>query len=367
MRLINVKTLELEGFIVDDAPPYAILSHTWGDDEVTYQDWQDQSKAAEMAGYAKIKAAIEQTIVNELKYLWVDTNCIDKSSSAELSEAINSMFLWYQRAKVCFVYLADIEIASEDAVERRAGAYMFESLKASRWFYRGWTLQELLAPKYLEFFSKDWQSIACLNRSRKNPSDEAGHLLHLVDDISKITGIRKRYLWDNVSYKSASIADRMYWASSRLTFRTEDKAYCLLGIFNINMPLLYGEGRRAFQRLQEEIIKISTDQSIFAWEWLDPVKKRDNEDLSILAPWPSAFTNRNISRWPQDVQNDPLDSIYTLSNFGLSLRLPIWQTTSSGTSFAVLDCMDLRCVGNNAAYSRKEYLKELPRRPIPST
>jgi hypothetical protein len=170
--------------------------------------------------------------------------CIDKKSSAELSEAINSMYRWYNQAVTCYAFLADVSWTG-DAVEIEA------QLKSSRWFKRGWTLQELIAPRTVVFFSSEWRSL--------------GTKSQLTSALSFITGIDPDYL-EGKDVKLASISKRMFWASSRNTTRTEDIAYCLLGIFDINMPLLYGEGKRAFRRLQEEILKVQPyEHTLFAW------------------------------------------------------------------------------------------------------
>ncbi|RYP03915.1 hypothetical protein DL765_010366 [Monosporascus sp. GIB2] len=168
--------------------------------------------------------------------------CIDKSSSAELSEAINSMFKWYEKAAVCYAYLSDV--SSLNNVE--------SALAASRWFKRGWTLQELIAPKKMDFFTADWSYI--------------GSKQTLCDMISNSCHIEKEYLNRMHNVRAASIAKRMSWVASRETTRVEDIAYCLLGIFDVNMPMIYGEGKKAFKRLQEEIIKLyPEDHSIYAW------------------------------------------------------------------------------------------------------
>jgi hypothetical protein len=176
----------------------------------------------------------------------VDTCCIDKRSSSELSEAINSMYQWYQNAVYCYAYLADVSIPSPpyETVPRYA-------LLRSEWFSRGWTLQELIAPMNLRFYSARW--------------DDLGLRQKYATSISRNTGIDERILRGQIPVDSVNIAQRMRWASSRKTTRVEDKAYCLMGIFDVNMPLLYGEGIRSFTRLQEEIIRRSPDHSIFTW------------------------------------------------------------------------------------------------------
>jgi len=278
MRLLDARTLELKTF-VDHIPPYAILSHYWEDEEVQFSDLADLEQAMKKKGFAKIERTCELAIMDGLDFAWVDTCCIDKSSSAELSEAINSMFAWYRYSQQCYVYLADVGFEGAFA-EGQSARYRF-AFSRSRWFKRAWTLQELLAPgnfhpdkdpheynrfvsmktpsgRYydMKFYSRDWQLL--------------GRKVNLGRQISKITGIPMEYL-DGQSLETASISMRMSWAAERQATRPEDIAYSLLGIFDVNMPLLYGEGRtKAFRRLQEEIIKISEDETLFAWE--DPYR-----------------------------------------------------------------------------------------------
>jgi hypothetical protein len=158
------------------------------------------------------------------------------------------MYLWYSKAAVCYAYLSDVSY--QDPIE---------SFKESRWFTRGWTLQELIAPAIVISYSKEWERL-----SEKHD---------LVDTMNEITGIPEKVLSGHAELVVFSVAERMSWASNRTTTRIEDEAYCLMGIFNVNMPLMYGEKQKAFQRLQEEIMKITDDQSLFAWA--DPdIKER---------------------------------------------------------------------------------------------
>lgn len=223
-------------------PPYAILSHTWGRDleEVTYEDVIHKT-GSEKPGYQKIHFCGIQAASHGLQYFWVDTCCIDKKSSAELTESINSMFGWYRGAEVCFVTLQDLA----------PNCLLATELPRCRWFGRGWTLQELLAPKHVRFYDREWTFI--------------GDACSLVTLLSTITGIEADYIV-NDRLSSASVATKMSWAALRETKRVEDRAYSLLGIFDVNMSLIYGEGMKAFRRLQEEIIKRNNDLTIFAWE-----------------------------------------------------------------------------------------------------
>jgi hypothetical protein len=199
-------------------------------------------------GYKKIEFTCKQAAKDGVEYVWVDTCCIDKSSSAELSESINSMYRWYQNSKYCYVYLSDVNKSD----------FQMEFPK-SRWFTRGWTLQELIAPPEVSFFDKSWEFL--------------GTRTTLGEETSSISGIPNSVLQKVQPIDEYSVAEKMFWASSRDTTRKEDSAYCLLGIFDINMPLLYGEGSKAFTRLQEEIIKKTPDDSILAWNMHPQIQK----------------------------------------------------------------------------------------------
>ncbi|KAM7216453.1 Heterokaryon incompatibility protein (HET) domain containing protein [Rhypophila decipiens] len=227
MRLVDAKHFQLVE-VAEAKEPYAILSHRWETDE----------RREKQAGFQKIEHACKQALEDGIGFVWVDTCCIDKASSAELSEAINSMFNRYQRAIVCYSYLSDAEDFDSTFYE-------------SKWFGRGWTLQELLAPAKVQFFSRNWTTL--------------GEKSDLAPVLSNITGIDSLILRGETPLQQVSVAKRMSWASRRETTRPEDTAYCLMGIFDVNMPMLYGEGSKAFIRLQEEILRDSEDQSLFAW------------------------------------------------------------------------------------------------------
>jgi hypothetical protein len=225
---------------VRNIPPYAILSHTWGTDEeeVTFKDLvEDTGKGKD--GYKKIEFCGKQAANNGIRFSWVDTCCIDKSSSAELSEAINSMFRWYHNAAQCYVYLSDVSTAGYINNEASSRWTWKLAFRKSRWFTRGWTLQELIAPTSVDFFSAE--------------SDRLGDRNSLVQEIHEITGIAIQALQGSL-LSQFSVNERMSWAARRETKREEDAAYSLLGIFNIHMPLIYGEGRKnALVRLHKEI------------------------------------------------------------------------------------------------------------------
>lgn len=250
MRLLQLQDdgeFSLAEFFGDSIPPYAILSHTWGADadEVTFKDIAEGT-GKNKAGYRKLSFCGRQAARDNLQYFWVDTCAIDKSSSAELSEAINSMFRWYQNAKRCYVYLSDVSGNIRD--ESGDSKPWMTAFKQSRWFTRGWTLQELLAPATVEFFSKEEHRL--------------GDKHSLEQTLSGITGIAVTALRQSCTITSFPVDERMYWAATRQTKREEDTAYCLLGIFDIHMPLIYGEGRqKAMTRLRKEVTEASKDQS----------------------------------------------------------------------------------------------------------
>ncbi|KAI1352045.1 heterokaryon incompatibility protein-domain-containing protein [Xylaria sp. FL0043] len=235
MRLINSTTRKIHQFPGDSTEDYAILSHTWAEEECTLEDMATDG-VKKLKGYEKIAFCCDQALVDGLSWVWVDTCCIDKTSTVELSEAINSMFRWYSNAKLCYAWLADVTNQAEIA--------------SSRWFSRGWTLQELIAPTTVRFYSTNW---TCL-----------GLKSELCDVLHKITGIDASVL-STGDFSRICIAKRMSWAAKRTTTRIEDEAYSLMGILGVNMPLIYGEGKMAFMRLQQEILRVSDDQSLFAW------------------------------------------------------------------------------------------------------
>ncbi len=232
----------------DHVSRYAILSHTWGADaeEVTFRDLVDGTGEGK-AGYGKIRFCGEQAKRDGLQYLWVDTCCIDKSNSTELAEAINSMFRWYRNAAKCYVYLSDVSITKRKASNQFSEFTWESAFRTSRWFTRGWTLQELLAPASVEFFSREGKRL--------------GDKRTLERQVHEITGIAISAL-QGAPLSQFGVDERLSWAENRQTTRKEDKAYSLLGIFDVYMPLIYGEGRdNALTRLREEIDKPSKGET----------------------------------------------------------------------------------------------------------
>lgn len=386
MRLLSTTTLTLSSFLVpaSQLPPYAILSHTWyplPEDEVTFQDlsFLPRDELEKKKGWTKIKQTCQRAKKSGIKWAWVDTCCIDKTSSAELTEAINSMWGWYRGATVCFAWLEDLEpvpkpVGNESGhgqgkghgqnsngqngsghgknghghgqntrssnshiqtgekeewwedggsnVGSNAGSNVSATtasasgtgsttsshtqtgrmdhlshaekvarFKTCRWFTRGWTLQELIAPSRMGFYNSKWEFVG-----------EKSALKHV---LAEITQISESVLENSAMLPTIPVAQRMSWASSRVTTRPEDMAYCLLGIFDVQIPLLYGEGEKAFIRLQEEIVKETNDFSLFAWRTGEgPGTQQHQKHWGIFAPSPKEFaTCGDIVNWGNPLYN----------------------------------------------------------------
>jgi hypothetical protein len=352
MRLINAKTLQLEEFFAD-VPAYGILSHTWGLDEVTFTDFTTNLEAAKAkSGFVKIQRCIDQALMDDISYCWVDTCCIDKSSSAELSEVINSMFRYYEEARICYVFWFDVDATLPGLIPQ---------LESCRWFTRGWTLQELIAPKKRVFFDKHWRHIGSLTDDIDLPDDASfdsadDHEWMDFWETSATCPIPLHLLLHKDDLDEYCIAAKMSWASRRETTRIEDMAYCLLGIFDVNIPLLYGEGPKAFIRLQEELLRQSVDHSIFVWNDLN--NQSSSKYRGLLARSPAEFSV------PLDITlKKGRGYTYEMTNRGLRLKLPLSPTDHPGEYFACLDCCHegtgvlaivLAMVGDNNQFARVE-------------
>ncbi|KAJ0385039.1 hypothetical protein COL922a_007175 [Colletotrichum nupharicola] len=322
MRLINVQTGRLEEFF-HEPPPYAVLSHTWGSDEeeISFRDIQEGNEVFKTGiGRDKFAGFCEQALADELDYAWMDTCCIDKTNSTELSEAINSMFTWYQKADVCYAFLADVSSIDDPSNAE-------SQFRRSRWFERGWTLQELLAPSRVRFYNRDWSLL--------------GTKRQLSTVVAQTTGIPRPFLLGTANLREASVAQRMSWAANRVTKRKEDIAYCLLGIFGVNLPMIYGEGDQAFARLQEEIMRRNTDDSILAWNLNSTESAYDDKATvgglsgSILAASPFDFASSGdiVCRERRGTSIDPL---YVFGGH-LRIRLRLYKTAENQI-FGFLDC-----------------------------
>ncbi|KAI9152100.1 Vegetative incompatibility protein [Paramyrothecium foliicola] len=304
MRLLNVNTFEIRSFekqVSDvDFPRYAILSHTWDDKEITFQDFARIRDIRTTPAFRKIAGCCIQAREDGLSWVWIDTCCIDKTSSAELSEgvAINSMYKWYEAASVCYVYIGDLD------------------------------------SKKVNFYTAN---------------------------LAEATGIPAAVLRLTTTRLSVPIADRMSWVSGRETSRVEDHAYCLLGIFDVNMPLLYGEGSRAFTRLQAEIMRTTNDDTIFLGGLVEPFKKHAFEregSLMLKASWTGPWLSNPSEPGKQlAVPNSKALRIVapTVNAYGLRIDLPLRVastrinfTNSDGTKMSediivyngALNCLD---------------------------
>lgn len=350
MRLIDVcALLEVEGDLCQGLNPdtetrllvdfygsampagseYAILSHCWqvpekGEKEVHFKDIKKfmtmkpkkRDEIRRRDGYRKILDTCRRANADGFHWAWVDTCCINRESSSELSEAINSMFQWYANSQLCYVYLQDVE----DALPTERDEEKFpESGGWPKWFTRGWTLQELVAPRTVHFFNRHWSFIG----------DKEG----LADNLKTITRIPRSVLKHGIGFPRPSAAQILSWAADRRTTRVEDIAYSLLGLLGVNMPMLYGEGTKAFQRLQEEIIRRSNDLSIFAW---DP-GARVPRTTSVLADDPTCFRGcHNIKKVefdefirelkeviPEEDLHQARLQTFSVTNGGIQIWLPL--------------------------------------------
>jgi len=271
MRLINTKSLELQLFDACRAPDYVILSHRWGDEEILFEDItigglsNPNLPARKKQGFSKVDGACALADRDGYDWIWIDSCCINKSSSAELQESINSMWNYYKDSNICYVYMMDVA-DSEAGWDRR--------FQTSLWFTRAWTLQELIAPAHVEFYARDWSPI--------------GTKLERYKEIADITKVNPDLLVQAETVDGFNAAEKFSWAAHRDVTREEDKAYSLLGLFNVNMPLLYGEGgERAFIRLQEEIYKTVTDHTLFLFSY-----SQYQDSQPLLADSPTRFCQR---------------------------------------------------------------------------
>ncbi|KAI0616476.1 HET-domain-containing protein [Pyrenophora tritici-repentis] len=292
MRLLKYEENgELTVISFDDnaIPPYAILSHTWGADteEVTFADLEN-GDGKDKPGYRKIRFCGQQAQQDSLQYFWVDTCCINKSDKAELSLAIQSMFGWYQNATKCYAYLPDVSVG-ESTSSSTSSEYTWEpAFRSSRWFKRGWTLQELLAPRIVEFFSEEWEKL--------------GDKVSLKSFIRKITGIPHKAL-GGASLSQFSVAERLRWKGDRETKREEDAWYSMSGIFDVEIAPAYSEGASsAFRRLMEEIDKL--ERCVQDTRQTDPRddKRRieETKDGLLVDSYRWVLDNITFQQWQQD-------------------------------------------------------------------
>ncbi|KAI1358212.1 heterokaryon incompatibility protein-domain-containing protein [Xylaria arbuscula] len=365
MRLLRTRQYALveRNDIPIPFPQYAILSHTWisPKDEITYQDFKSRKSDIEndifkQTGWAKLKRYCDRAAGDGWDWVWMDTCCIDKTNPADTQEAINAMFRWYQNSGICYAYLEDVDantaldrlgpidgncassldldtIASKDNLanpESFPHTLIQALLIKAKWFTRGWTLQELLAPPYLVFVDCAWRRI--------------GAREHWAKEISKICRIEAKHLtgFNPTDYTSCSIAMRLSWASNRETTVEEDETYSLLGLFGISLPLIYGEGRlRAFNRLQRELITVYNDDSIFAWKAPSAStrhflvhNKDENPGTGILAPSIREFWDASSVRC-----FGLHGTTFSMTNQGLEINAKRWRSRDDRTKCLIeLNC-----------------------------
>jgi hypothetical protein len=291
MRLLRYDEQGELGIVSFDdraTPRYAILSHTWGADaeEVTFADLATGDGKAKR-GYEKIRFCGQQVRQDGIQHFWVDTCCIDKTDKAELSHAIRSMFRWYQNATKCYVYLSDVSTRKRKADDMLDNLTWESAFRASRWFTRGWTLQELLAPSTVEFFSQEGVKLG----------DKKSHKLL----IHKITSVSLEAL-DGASLSEFSVNERLRWNVGRVTKREEDGAYSLQGILDVELAPVYGEGAAgAFRRLMDEIHELERCiQNMHSTDPRDDKKRIEEAKGGLLADsyrW--ILDNTIFQQWQQ--------------------------------------------------------------------
>lgn len=387
MRLLHTTSFKFHSFSDPDSiPPYAILSHRWGDGEILYEDMLTFKTSVSLLSdlldnahnalidaradgkyiggknFDKLRMCCHVAHEDGYEYVWMDTCCIDQRSSAELSESINSMFEWYKKSRVCYAFLKDVPTTDNPRAEN-------STFRNSEWFRRGWTLQELIAPRRLVFLSATWEVI--------------GTKKQLADVVEAITNIEYAVLCGYVQLTSICAATKMSWASNRRTTKVEDRAYSLLGLFGVNMTTIYGEGKQAFRRLQHEIIRQSTDHTIFAWEHniyshktrgtgvnkvqaYSPYEFDDSASVAwrvglcdLLAPSPDQFVKAGgivatpYSRFSAEwgIKN-PVAEFHT-TNAGIHIELPLFPAPYPSSSYyhvAALACKKLDPFSPSARY-----------------
>ena len=326
MRLVKVQDYSLVEVTGPDDYPYAILSHTWNaTGEVSFDDMKDLGVASARSAWSKVAQTCARARSQNIAYVWIDTCCIDKSSSAELTEAINSMFEWYKKATSCYAYLSDLaESPNGDPASDRGRQQLRADLGRCRWFSRGWTLQELIAPNVVEFFDCSWT--------------HRGMKASLRYEIALITDIDVSVLSNSEELSTIPVARKMSWAAKRQTTRPEDIAYSLLGIFDVNLPLIYGEGAKAFLRLQEAVAKSTNDLSLFAWS-----EDEHNPSLQwyygVLAQSPQQFAScRRLELIADPLRHDA--RFFTITNRGVEFQTLLKIDCGKGDYLMHLDCRD---------------------------
>lgn len=338
MRLLHARTRELKDFCAEDTPDYAILSHTWGDNEVTASDISDGLYSGKEVYWRKINCACKQALEDHLEWLWVDTCCLRRDDAIELDTAIHSMFEWYRDASVCYVYLPDVPSRPEESdvgygEDTEDPEAPDSSFRRSRWFSRGWTLLELLAPRELRYYSSSWGFLG----SSKTLSTLTRQVAAMAQTPETL----------ELLLESSSVSQVMSWASGRQTSTPEDLPYCLSGIFGARIPISYGEGAdQAFLKLQRWLIENRNDQSVLAWGY-NGSERSDDKDMaalsSVLARTPADFSGcGSISPCKAWKEKEP--PFVGFTSEGMRMRLPLVTLTTDvstapqSTVYAILNC-----------------------------
>ncbi|KAI4157659.1 MAG: hypothetical protein LQ342_008106 [Letrouitia transgressa] len=341
LRSLKKRDLFATRFNPKAEPSYAILSHRWCEGvensdrtsnslrrdkahavrkrpskrarEVTLQDLRRWSlghlrrNAALRASLEKIRGCCGRALAEGQRYVWIDSCCIDRTNLFEVSESIRSMFRWYRDAACCFAYLWDVDGGGAGGLRRKTEGQQ----EYSEWFSRGWTLQELLAPRRLLFFDSRWNKL--------------GTRRGLAVEVERATGIPAKYVTDFAGHaQEASVAMKMSWMARRSTTKEEDTAYCLFGIMGVSMDVRYGDGRKEFLRFQDKIMREPglQDESIFAWRRSYPRGYPEASKCSgLLAPWPDSFEQSGSVRLRPEKYRSR--GPYGLTKDGLRLPVPL--------------------------------------------
>ena len=300
MRLLHTSTYQLHNHR-GTPPDYAILSHRWcSDGEITLSELDSSDLLDDFVTtpqLEKIREACREAARQGIEWIWIDSCCIDKTNSEELARSIRSMFQWYRSAEVCYTYLQDVDMEKFDG-----NILCNERGKPSEWFSRGWTLQELLAPRKMLFFDMNWHII--------------GDRYDLALPVEAITRISSNYLRGEADFRTASIATRMSWLADRKTQEPEDMAYGMLGILNVSLVPMYGEGHGAWMRLQRELLDTRPDESLFAWTALPGTLPHHGnsstwaaDEWGLLAPHPTCFRDSHDITVGQKFRHRPPGSV----------------------------------------------------------
>ena len=323
MYLINVRTYLLEHFVdVEDCPDYAALSHRWGTtkDELTFHEIEIDvitERTKQKPGWKKLVRSCQAAKKLDCEWIWIDTCCIDKKSSAELQEAINSMWNIYSGARVCLAYLNDVQYSPDSNVtvtnldvlgEQGFPAWLVQkTFETSEWFTRGWTLQELLAPQKVVFFTPDWRPFG----TRHGLSQMISRTTSIPENCLRSGSWREGRIW------KCSTMTKLSWAARRKTKRIEDRAYSLFGLFAIQMPLIYGEGQNAFKRFQKQLLEESEDATLLLWQQSAGSAGFGGKNTGPFADSPADFAG--VLSFPIDSPTDSDYHPWTLTNLGLAL------------------------------------------------